>query len=42
MEANGAGDGVDQHSVGDGGGNDVGEIDSKEVGGADDSLRKRS
>lgn len=42
MEANGAGDGVDQDSVGDGGGDDVGEIYGEEVGGADDSLRRWS
>jgi hypothetical protein len=38
VQADGAGDGVDQDGVGDGGGDYVGEVDGEEVGGADDGL----
>ena len=41
VEADGAGDGVDKYSVGDGGRDYIGEVDGEEVGGTDDGLRER-
>jgi hypothetical protein len=40
VEADGAGDGVNEDGVGDGGGDYVGEVDGEEVGRPDDGLRE--
>jgi hypothetical protein len=40
VEADGAGDGVYEDGVGDGGGDYVGEVDGEEVGRPDDGLRE--
>ena len=38
VEAKGASDGIDQDGVWDGQGNDIGQIDGEEVGGADEGF----